>query len=87
MAAFVEFFNGFVNVGRPAVDLTGVTGRFDFVIHYATRGRSPLLEPSAEIPGPTLFQAPESVGLSLQPRRAPIEVLVVDAVNKTPVGN
>jgi uncharacterized protein (TIGR03435 family) len=37
--------------------------------------------------GDTLFNAVQKLGLRLEPRRAPIEVLVIDQVRKTLTGN
>jgi uncharacterized protein (TIGR03435 family) len=67
--------------GRPVFDETGLTGKYDFRL-VASDGRRP--QPSAE-PGdaPSLFTAvQEQLGLKLEPRKAPIEILVVDRVER-----
>jgi uncharacterized protein (TIGR03435 family) len=63
---------------RPAVDQTGLAGRYDFqLIWTADDSRAPT-DGSAP---PELFTAiQEQLGLKLEPVRAPIDVLVVDAV-------
>jgi len=38
-------------------------------------------------PGDALFNAVEKLGLKLEPRKAPIELLVVDEARKTPTDN
>ena len=37
--------------------------------------------------GDTLFNAVEKLGLKLEPRKAPIEALVIEAAQKTPTEN
>ena len=37
--------------------------------------------------GDSTFSALETVGLKLEPRRSPIEVLVIDQAEKTPTDN
>jgi len=43
--------------------------------------------PDSESVGPAIIQAVKRLGLELQPRKAPIELLVVDRVEKTPTAN
>jgi uncharacterized protein (TIGR03435 family) len=35
----------------------------------------------------SLFSAMEALGLNLQPRKAPLEMLVVDQISKAPTAN
>ena len=65
-------------LGRPAVDQTGLTGRYDFQLKWtADETRAPA-DGSAP---PGLFTAiQEQIGLKLEPVKAQTEVLVVDAV-------
>ena len=37
--------------------------------------------------GPAVFQAVKDLGLELQPRKAPVETIIVDRVEKTPTAN
>jgi uncharacterized protein (TIGR03435 family) len=75
-------------IGRPVVDKTGLTGVYDFNLRY--EGGSAAL-PSADAasdPEPTLFEAFEKqLGLKLEAKKGPVEVLVVDRVNRTPTEN
>ncbi len=62
---------------RPVLDKTGVAGIFDFDVKW-----TPLTaEPEAET-GPSVFAAVRALGLKLEPRKAPIQVLVVDHMAK-----
>lgn len=62
--------------GRPVVDRTGLTGRFDFTLNWAP-------ETSTDTDGPSIFTAvQEQLGLRLAPARGPVDVLVVDSVER-----
>jgi len=65
---------------RPAVDQTGLAGRYDFQLKWtADETRAPT---DGGAP-PGLFTAiQEQIGLKLEPGKAPVEVLVVDAVER-----
>jgi uncharacterized protein (TIGR03435 family) len=75
---------------RPVVDQTGLKGRFDFVLkwtpdetQFVSLGgyKAPATE-SADAP-PDLFTAiQEQLGLKLESTKAPVEVLVIDHVEK-----
>jgi uncharacterized protein (TIGR03435 family) len=73
--------------GRMVVDRTGLTGPWAFTLTYAPeqRGAPP---PGAEQPAPdpnapSLFTAlQEQLGLKLESTRGPVEVVVIDAINK-----
>jgi uncharacterized protein (TIGR03435 family) len=62
-------------LGRPVIDKTGVTGPFDVLhLEYA---------PDASADGPSIFTAlQEQLGLKLESTRAPVEVLVIDHIEK-----
>jgi uncharacterized protein (TIGR03435 family) len=67
-------------VGRPAVDQTGLTGRYDFQLKWTADETRVPADGSAP---PGLFTAiQEQIGLKLEPVKAQTEVLVVDAVQK-----
>jgi uncharacterized protein (TIGR03435 family) len=65
---------------RPAVDQTGLTGRYDFLLKWtADESRSPT---DGTAP-PGLFTAiQQQIGLKLEPVKAPVDVLVVDQVER-----
>lgn len=75
---------------RPVVDKTGLPGRYDFMLtwtpdetQFASRGvRVPPPAPDANGP-PGLFTAfQEQLGLKLESTKAPVEVLVIDRIDK-----
>jgi uncharacterized protein (TIGR03435 family) len=61
-------------VGRPVVDKTGLKGLFEFRLDYSA---------STDDDRPNIFTAvQEQLGLKLEPARAPIEVVVIDRLEK-----
>jgi uncharacterized protein (TIGR03435 family) len=67
--------------GRPVVNETGIKGNFDINLDYAPEGAA-----NSELP--SLFTAlQEQLGLQLVTRRVPIEMLVVDRVERVPSEN
>ena len=76
---------------RPVVDQTGIEGRYDFVLKWAPDdsqfGGNPPAASQADSPLPSLFTAiQEQVGLKLDAVKVPVDVLVIDHVEK-PSGN
>ena len=74
-------------LGRPVVDRTGLTAHYDFKLEWSPDPTSS--EPrdsgsSASDPaGPTLFTAiQEQLGLRLEAQKGPVEVLVIDHVDR-----
>jgi uncharacterized protein (TIGR03435 family) len=68
---------------RPVVDFTALPGRFDLTLDW-----SPTDKQGENGIGPSLFTAlEEQLGLRLEPRKLPLEVLVVDRANKVPAEN
>ena len=62
--------------GRNVVDKTGLTGSYDLELEF-TPDQSP------DTSGPSLFTAmQEQLGLKLDAQRAPVEVLVIDRLEK-----
>jgi len=82
---------------RPVVDKTGLTGRFDFTLAYSRAGlrirhlpAGANAAPVDDTPsgGPTLFKAVEDqLGLKLESAKDPIDILVIDHIDKTPTDN
>ena len=70
---------------RPVVDLTNLKGGYDFTLDFL-RDVPPgvtqeELDPNAS--GPTVFAAvKQQLGLELKPRRGPVDVIVVDHIEK-----
>ena len=77
---------------RPVVDKTGLTGGFNINLEWAPdemRSNPNGNEGAAgdSVLGPTIFTALHEVGLKLESRKAPVEILVVDRGEKTPAEN
>jgi uncharacterized protein (TIGR03435 family) len=69
----------------PVLDKTGLTGFYQFDLRYANEV-SPA--PAENPVGPSIFTAvQEQLGLKLESRKGPVEVLVIDHAEKIPVEN
>jgi uncharacterized protein (TIGR03435 family) len=63
---------------RPVINKTGLTGKYDFTLKF-TPGQS--AGPDSE--APSIFTAvQEQLGLKLEPTKAPLDVLVIDSIEK-----
>ena len=83
--------------------MTDLKGNYDFIMEFspedfhammirAAIAQGTVLPPEAlkladASSGDTLFNAVEKLGLKLEPRKAPIEMLVIDQALKTPTEN
>jgi uncharacterized protein (TIGR03435 family) len=101
MAALTYMLTPFLD--RPAIDATGLKGIYDFVLKIspedlmAMQVRSAInagvsLPPQAlraldNASGDSLGAALDRLGLTLVSRKAPLEVIVVDAMEKAPTEN
>jgi uncharacterized protein (TIGR03435 family) len=71
-------------LGRPVFDQTGISGTFDFVVYYRPENAAP----DDTNPYPGIFDAlREQLGLRLDARKGPVEMLIVDRIEKVPTGN
>lgn len=101
IAVFADCLTRFMD--RPVVDMTNLSGKYDLTLqltpedYLAMTIRSAIaagvsLPPEAlkYIEGAadeSLYASMESLGLKLEPRKAPLEVLVIDQMDKTPTAN
>jgi uncharacterized protein (TIGR03435 family) len=73
-------------LGRKVVDKTGLTGRYDFTLTWAPDDDAAAMGSSASSgapQGPSLFTAvQEQLGLKLEPVKAPVDVVVIDHLEK-----
>lgn len=90
-------------VDRPIVNLTELKGSYDFTINLTPEDYQAMLIRAAVNSGvvlppqvlrymdgnsaSSLFEAVQQAGLKLDPRKAPLDVLVVDQALKTPTEN
>lgn len=81
---------------RPVIDMTGIQGQYDFRLIFAPErnanvntGAPPGLDGAATPvePAPSILDALQQYGLRLEPRRAPLEILIVNHIEKTPTEN
>jgi len=71
---------------RPVIDKTGLTGRYDFSIDLSGLGFNGK-EPQ-DTNAPSIFTTVQrDLGLRLEATKEPIDVLVIDSVNKIPIEN
>ena len=90
MKSFAGLLSGLVD--RPVVDMTGLSGGFHIELDWTQddmRSNPKGNEGGAvdSLPGPTIYSALHEVGLKLESRKAPVEILVVDRGEKAPVEN
>ncbi len=74
------------NLDRAVLDKTGLRGTFDFTLEW-TPQHNPLPAPGADAQvdnsGPTFVEdLKEQLGLKLEPQKGPVELLVIDHVEK-----
>ena len=87
-------------LGRPVVDKTGLTARYDFVLEFSrdeTAGRRasggyneppplPPPAPGAES-GPSIYTSIQVLGLKLDSQKFPLDAIVIDHAEKMPTAN
>jgi uncharacterized protein (TIGR03435 family) len=67
----------------PVLDKTGLTGFYQFDLTYADER-----QPVENQVGPSVFTAvQEQLGLKLESKKSPVEVLVIDRAEKVPLEN
>lgn len=74
----------------PLIDATGLTGKYDYTVSWSMTAQTAALNPltTVEPDGPNIFEAVErQLGLKIEKKRGPVQVLVVDSVDNKPTGN
>jgi len=81
-----------LKVDRPVIDKTGLNGSYDFSLTFA--GNAAELKSNLEGldrgtgSGPSIFTVvQQQLGLKLEPRKGPVEILVIEQASKVPVEN
>jgi len=70
-------------VSRTVIDRTGLTGNFDIDLTWTPDRRAGADEPAADPNGASIFTATvEQLGLKLDSARGPVDVLVIDHVER-----
>jgi uncharacterized protein (TIGR03435 family) len=101
MTIFAEWLSRYMD--RPVVDMTGLKGRYDFVLNLSPDDFRAMYLRSAISAGvlvpPQLlitldssslgsfYSALQKIGLKLQPGKASLDVLVIDSIQKKPTEN
>jgi uncharacterized protein (TIGR03435 family) len=67
-------------IDRPVVDLTGLTGAYDFRLDWTGRG-------SIDSGGLTIFDSMSKLGLRLEERKLSVPVIVIDHIEKLAKGD
>lgn len=98
----MEHFAGMMSgqVRGPVKDATGLTGKYDIAIYWSTSESPRAAAPAASAvggtasaepdysSGPTIFEAlRDQLGLTLEKKKGPVKVLVVDHFEKLPTPN
>ncbi len=84
MAILADFLSG--SLGQSITDKTGVNGGFDIKLQWTpTEGEANYNSDDRpiDLSGPSIFTAvQEQLGLKLEPGKGPVEVLVIDHVER-----
>lgn len=80
----VDFLPALLELGRPVVDQTGLSGKFDYEVNFTPPWKMPKQQGEGselDLTGPTFSEAmKEQLGLKLKPTKALIQTLVIDHV-------
>ncbi len=105
---FAEMISRYLE--RPAVDETGIQGKYDFKLEispeemrnasimkagmamaFSAHGPMPGGDGGAPPPqeggGASILQSIQAYGLKLEPKKAPMETIIIDSADKTPAEN
>jgi uncharacterized protein (TIGR03435 family) len=86
MAGFADTLES--DVDRPVIDMTGLEGTYDIRLEFASAPPVAFAAGSPDPQAPELFTAlTEQLGLRLESRRGPVDVLVVDSALRQPTEN
>jgi uncharacterized protein (TIGR03435 family) len=60
---------------RPVIDKTGLSGFYDFSVEFAR-------DATADSSAASIFTAVQGLGLKLEPEKGPIELMVIDQIER-----
>jgi uncharacterized protein (TIGR03435 family) len=81
MATFADFLGG--RLEMPVLDMTGLAGFYDLTLDWVEEGAAPGDQKFPELP----IALQEQLGLKLESRKAPLEIVVVDHIERVPTEN
>src|SRR5215471_9174312 len=83
MGRFADMLS--TQIHQPIVDATGLSGKYDFTFFWSYAAMRPDAPPDS---GPTIYVAiQEQLGLKLESKKVPIDVIVIDHIERTPAEN
>src|ERR1051326_1556426 len=101
MPAFADMLTRFTD--RPVVDMTDLKGHYDFGLELSPEDRTAIMVRAALTAGvvlppqalamldngsnASLINSLQKLGLTFEARKAPLEILVIDSIQKTPTEN
>ena len=80
-------------IGRPVVDQTGLTARYDFDLEYTREDAGATMMPASSggTPatefGASVFSSIQRLGLKLEGQKVPLDAIVIERAEKTPTEN
>ena len=87
MPEFAANLSTFTQVDRPVLDRTGIDGVFDFSMQFGATADE-MKRAFIAGDGPSIFTViQEQLGLRLEAQKGPIEMLIIDHAEKTPLDN
>ena len=101
MTTLVEMVSRFVD--RPVMDMTELKGTYQVALELTMEdmrgvvrtagvmlppgGGAAVAETASDPSGGSIFSSLQQMGLKLEPRKAPVDLIVVDHVEKVPTEN
>ena len=83
-AQLTDFLAGILQ--RPVFDRTNLTGTYNFRLEMSMEELGGI-NAKPDSPAPSIFTIIEGLGLKLESRKEPVEVIVIDSGNKVPTEN
>ncbi|MBZ5631497.1 MAG: TIGR03435 family protein [Acidobacteriia bacterium] len=85
MAEFIGTLAG--PLRTPVIDKTGLTGRYDFTVDLSSYFADAKPGQQTDMTSIMMSALREQLGLNLESRKEPVEILVIDHAEKNPTGN
>jgi uncharacterized protein (TIGR03435 family) len=87
-ATIAEFIGALAGPLRaPVIDKTGLTGRYDFTVDLSSYLGDAKTGQAPDMTDIVASALREQLGLNLESRKVPLEILVIDHAERTPSGN